>query len=96
MPAYVTRGPCGKEEIDYGVIAAPSPLKALHIVHADGLGPGRVRVDGDRLVFSSPDGAAVVQRRLAGGRAGREWQGKRRRDQYTGAMMLASPRCSGA
>jgi hypothetical protein len=55
MPAFVVTGPKGPESIDYGVVTASSPLGALCAVHADGLGPGRVRVDGDRLVFSSPD-----------------------------------------
>jgi hypothetical protein len=37
MPQYVVTGPRGPESIDYGVVAAPSPIQALQLVHADGL-----------------------------------------------------------
>jgi hypothetical protein len=49
MPAYNVSGPKGRQEIDYGVVTTSSPLRALHQVHVEGLGPGRVRVAGDRL-----------------------------------------------
>jgi hypothetical protein len=62
MPAYNVSGPKGREEMDYGIVAASSPIQALQLVHADGLGPGRVRVEGDRLLFSS----AEDQRTCAG------------------------------
>jgi hypothetical protein len=52
MPTYSVTGP---DRISFGIISADTPLDALCGIHADAFGPGRVRVDGDRLVFSSPD-----------------------------------------
>jgi hypothetical protein len=58
MPAFVVTGP-PPDYIDFGAVSARSPVDAVAAIHVDGLGPGRVRVAGDRLLFSSPDDQAL-------------------------------------
>jgi hypothetical protein len=52
---YNITGPSGTECMNYEMIQARSPLGALFVLHTEALGPGRVRIDGDHLVFSSPE-----------------------------------------
>jgi hypothetical protein len=55
MPRFAVHGPLPNEpELTrlYDQVPGNTPLEALYRVHADGLGPGRVRLIGERLEFA--------------------------------------------
>jgi hypothetical protein len=55
MPRFAVHGPLPNEpELTrlYDEVPGKTPLEALYRVHADGLGPGRVRLAGERLEFA--------------------------------------------
>jgi hypothetical protein len=57
MPRFAVLGPLPRDpELTrlYEEVSGKTPLEALYRVHADGLGPGRVRRVDDRLEFADP------------------------------------------